>query len=136
MGVSRQRLVLRVVRGFLLLLLALGVGGMHTLGHLDGEHGDVSTGMQGNGAAPVTLVSPPVGLHALAFDAGMPGFDPTSVCLAILTSLLLVVLRAAWIQLRRRATHLGSSLSPVRQVARPPPERTSLRLIRLSVLRI
>ncbi|MBT2227694.1 hypothetical protein [Nonomuraea sp. NEAU-A123] len=133
MGVLRQGLALRVARGFLLVVLSLGVCGMHTLGHLDGRHGDPSTGMHGISADIETL---PAGLQVFAPGRDMPGFDPTSVCLAVLTSLLLMVLMTAWVRSRRAVTGIDGPLSPVRQVARPPPEPTSLRLARLSLLRI
>jgi hypothetical protein len=128
-GVVRQRLALRVVRGFLLVALALGVCGMHTLGHLDGRH----AGSHGMDVAQ-TLVAP-AGMPAFAPDPGMFGFDPTSVCLAVLTSLMLVLVLAAWIRTRRRVWGQRRSPSPVRRVARPPPKPTSLRLACLSVLR-
>ncbi|RSN12630.1 hypothetical protein DMB42_10575 [Nonomuraea sp. WAC 01424] len=129
MGVVR-----RFVRGLLLVLLALGVCGMHTLGHLDGRHGG-SPGRHGTVAqeAPAVL---PAGAQAVAGEHRMPGFDPTSVCLAVLTSLLIILLAAVRFWTRRRAGAGAGDLPPARPVARPPPRPTSLRLASLSTLRI
>ena len=131
MGELERRLALRVVRGFLLVILALGVYGMHTLGHAecrhDGSPGDASV-----------MVRELVSSGSLGFvpDRGMPGLDPTSVCLAVLTSLGIVLVLAAWIKERRRTSANTLSSSSVQRVARPPPKTTSLRLARLSMLRI
>ncbi|MEU4235132.1 hypothetical protein AB0F17_63610 [Nonomuraea sp. NPDC026600] len=124
-----RRLALRVVRGFLLVILALGVYGMHTLGHVEGGHG-------GSSAAGMVREFVPEGMRAFVPEGGMPGLDPTSVCLAVLTSFVIVLVLAAWIKARRRTFRDPWSLSPVQQVARPPPKRTSLRLARLSMLLI
>ena len=131
MGVLERRLALRVVRGFLLVILALGVYGMHTLGHAACRHGGSP------GDASVMLREPvSAGSQGSAPDGGMPGFDPTSVCLAVLTSWVIVLALAAWIKERRRTSANTLSSSSVQRVARPPPMTTSLRLARLSMLRI
>ncbi|MGW6503387.1 hypothetical protein [Nonomuraea angiospora] len=136
MGVVRRRLALRVVRGFLLVLLALGVCGMHTLGHLDGGHGGTSSDVHGMGVVQEPVPMAPAGLRAFVPEHDMPGFDPTDVCLAVLTSFMVMMMLAAWIKAWRRTGGRGWSRPPVRQVARPPPKTTSLRLASLSMLRI
>ncbi|WP_345570597.1 DUF6153 family protein [Nonomuraea rosea] len=127
----------RVARAILLVALALGVCGMHTLGHLDGRHGGSATGGHAMEAvAPTSLPVVPAGLQAFVPDRGMPGFDPADVCLAILMSFVVLLLTAAWIRAGRRADVRGGTLSSVRQVARPPPRLMSRRLAILSMLRI
>jgi Family of unknown function (DUF6153) len=132
-GGTRQRRATYVARAVLLILLALGVCGMHTLGHLDGRHhASLADGhgmtMPGPAAGP--------GHPAIGSDPGMLGLDPTDVCLAVLSVFMVVMGLAAWLGTRRRTQTRAGSLSPARQVARPPPKPTSLRLASLSVLRI
>ncbi|MGW0201404.1 hypothetical protein [Nonomuraea sp. NPDC003201] len=124
------------MRGFLLVFLALGVCGMHTLGHFDGGHSGTSSDVRGKGVVPEPVLMASVGLQAFVPEHDMPGFDPTDVCLAILTSFMVMMMLAAWIKVRRRSGDRGWSRLSVRQVARPPPKTTSLRLARLSMLRI
>ena len=135
MGVARRRLASRVVRGFLLVLLALGVCGMHTLGHLDGGHGGTSSDVHGMGVVQEPVPMAPAGLQAFVPERDMPGFDPTDVCLAVLTAFMVMMMLAAWIKVRRTGGR-GRSRPSVRQVARPPPKTASLRLASLSMLRI
>ncbi|MFF0310038.1 hypothetical protein ACFYSC_21625 [Streptosporangium sp. NPDC004379] len=67
----------------------------------------------------------------------LPSSDPSSVCLAVLTSLVSLLLAgAAWMWTRRSLEARPAGVRPVPFVARPPPRRTALRLARLSVLRI
>lgn len=111
----------RLLRGLLLVMLALGVCGMHTLGHLGPSHGDVqatSSTHQGHDPQP-----------------SAPGMDPTSVCVAILVSVLVLalVVRRGWV--RRTLLRLATAFTHVLRVARPPPP-TALRLASLSVMRI
>jgi hypothetical protein len=110
----------------------LGVYGMHTLGHLEGGHGQAG----GHGMTVAQEMVVPAGAPGFVPDRKMPGFDPTSVCLAVLTALMLVMVMAAWIRIRRRTGGGSRSLSWVRQVARPPPQATAERLAGLSLLRI
>ncbi|MGN9843649.1 hypothetical protein ACTMTI_36545 [Nonomuraea sp. H19] len=131
-----RRLALRFARGLLLIVLALGVYGMHTLGHLDGGHAGYPSDAHGMVVAEKTLPSLPAGILAFVPEHGMPGLDPTSVCLAILTSLVIVLLMAASIRAGRRLGEGGAVRPPARQVARPPPKPTSLTLASLSILRI
>lgn len=149
-------------RRLLLLALVLGVAGMHTLGHL--EHGSPSV-TAGHGevmhrrdlapvpsppslseaesalmSSPATEVSSPAteaagGRRMSGTGDDLPGPDPSSVCLAVLTALVAVSLGAA--RVRRRASQAAATAHPSSPpVARPPPDRTALRLARLSVLRI
>lgn len=140
-----RRHPLRMPRRLLLLItLVLGIAGMHTLGHAD--HGGDRPGAAGHGVAAEhrgpdpALVSPPAaesgdGRWVSDADGGLPRLDPASVCLAVLTALLVLLLGALWA--RRRAPRAGTvALASSPPVARPPPRRTALRLARLSVLRI
>ncbi|MEV4247251.1 DUF6153 family protein [Streptosporangium canum] len=135
----------RVPRRLLLLItLVLGIAGMHTLGHAD--HGRDRPGATGHGVAAEhrspdpALVSPPApesgdGRRVSDTDGDLPRLDPASVCLAVLTALLVLLLGALWAL--RRAPRAGTvALASSPPVARPPPRRTALRLARLSVLRI
>ncbi|MCF6468276.1 hypothetical protein FAF44_07655 [Nonomuraea sp. MG754425] len=130
-----RRRAIRATRVLLLVALALGVLGMHTLGHLDGRHGGSSSRGHAMEAVQTPLAVVPAGLQAFVPEQGTPGFDPTDVCLAILMSLIVVLLGSAWIRAGRRADATGGRHSSVRQVARPPPKRTSQRLATLSILR-
>ncbi|WP_188195955.1 DUF6153 family protein [Nonomuraea sp. SYSU D8015] len=136
MGVARRRLALRAARGLLLVILALGICGMHTLGHVDGGHGGSPSTAHGMGVTQEPLVAVPPGLRAFVPEREAPGFDPAGVCLAILTSFIVVLLIAAWVRTGQRSDGGGGAPSPVQRVARPPPKPTSLRLARLSILRI
>ncbi|MEV4218653.1 hypothetical protein [Nonomuraea sp. NPDC049725] len=109
---------MRVARAVLLVAVALGVYGMHTLGHHSGH--------QAGGHH----------LHEPGFAQGqeLPDLDPAAVCLAVLTSFLIVA-TAAWI-VRRRGSATPGRAPSARRVARPPPDPVSVRLARLSVLRI
>ncbi|GAA3236002.1 hypothetical protein [Nonomuraea helvata] len=136
MGVARRRLVLRVARAFLLVVLAMGVYGMHTLGHVHGRHSRPSSDAHGMSVGEEPLLVVPAGLRAFVPEHEMPGLDPTSVCLAILTSFLVMLLMAAWARVGRSTYDGVGGPPPVRQVARPPPKPTSVRLAGLSMLRI
>ncbi|GGQ17830.1 DUF6153 family protein [Streptosporangium pseudovulgare] len=148
-----RRPALPAYRWLLLVALVLGIAGMHTLGHLD--HGGRHDGMPGMGeAAPAVHALSPAALSLsdhgdtvshLAPDPGsslsgpggtLPSSDPSSVCLAVLTSLVLFLAGAAWAWTRRSRETRPAGVRPAPLVARPPPRRTALRLARLSVLRI
>jgi hypothetical protein len=135
-GVVRRRLALRVARGILLVILALGVCGMHTLGHVHGRHARSPSDAHGMGVSQEPLVAIPAELRAFVPEREMPGFDPTSVCLAILTSFMVVLLIAASVRAGQRSDGGGGAPAAVPRVARPPPKPTSLRLASLSILRI
>ncbi|MET9066446.1 hypothetical protein [Streptosporangium sandarakinum] len=184
---TTRRPALPAYRWLLLVALALGIAGMHTLGHLghDGRHDDMpgtgeaavavhDRGMPGTGEAAVAVHGrgmpvtgeAAVAVHgrgapeALPGDHGrssagaashltpdprgslsgpggtLPSSDPSSVCLAVLTSLVLFLTGAAWAWTRRSRETRSAGVRPAPLVARPPPPRTALRLARLSVLRI
>ncbi|MEV4014272.1 DUF6153 family protein [Nonomuraea angiospora] len=128
-GVSRRR---RVSRWVLLLLLVVGVCGMHTLGHLRGH-----SGHGGAMSASMPAAQMPDPSAGSAFSRGeFPDLDPGAVCLAVLTSvflLLLVMLRA---HAHRRWEMMAAAGWYRGQVARPPPQLIASRLARLSVWRI
>jgi hypothetical protein len=129
----------RVPRWLLLVALVLGVAGMHTLGHLGPHHGTgAMSSLSMPGAAPETPPVPrPPAVHQdprALVRGGMPGLDPTSVCLAVLTSSLILLLLTTWLW-RRRTCGEADAGGPVYYVARPPPRRTTPRLAQLSVLR-
>ncbi|YCK37474.1 hypothetical protein ACNF49_26480 [Actinomadura sp. ATCC 39365] len=125
----------RGARALLLVVLTLGVCGMHTLGHVNARH-DMANARHGPAVAHELPVAPAAALAGLAPGHEMPGLDPAGVCLAVLTSLLVVVLLALWVGVRRRAVGGADPGPAFRPVARPPPRPTSLRLARLSILRI
>ncbi|MFI7693128.1 hypothetical protein ACIBQ6_28925 [Nonomuraea sp. NPDC049655] len=130
MGILR-----RGARALLLVVLALGVCGMHTLGHVNARH-DMANARPVLAVAHELPAAPVAALAGLAPGHEMPGLDPAGVCLAVLTSLLVVVLLALWVGVRRRAVGGAGPGPAFRPVARPPPRPTSLRLARLSILRI
>ncbi|WP_052867251.1 hypothetical protein [Streptomyces niger] len=137
----------------LVVVLALGIFVMHTLGHPKDTSGTGATmemGAAAHGAAmsasadhgmhaaatPVVVVSP----HASDHDAKAPshapgsGMDMTSLCVAVLGTWALAGL--LWAALRRRADWLVRLRAGLLVVLRPePPPRRPL-LARLSVLRI
>ncbi|MER7499769.1 hypothetical protein AB0L05_40910 [Nonomuraea pusilla] len=146
----------------LLVLLVTGVWGMHTLGHA-GSHAKPHTGPHD---APSTATPAHVGLNASlpgapvravlsAFLPGtavqvaaggfrgewrsghrLPDLDPAAVCLAVLTSLLLPLLAAAYVRGRLGAATAAGTRPSGGPVARPPPRGMGIRLTRVSVLRI
>jgi hypothetical protein len=135
----------RLSRWLLLVALVLGIAGMHTLGHLDGSHGYAGTsGMSGHAGAasrdpqprplPAVLLDALDGSHPAQERTGMPGFDPMSICLAVLTSFVFL-LAVAWMWLRSTSPVVARA-TPVSAVARPPPRPTAVCLARLSVIRI
>lgn len=132
----RRSRTVHALRAVLLVALALGVCGMHTLGHLDGRHGGSSAAAHGMKAAPGPVSVVPAGSEAFVPERGMPGFDPTDVCLAVLMAFVVLLLIAAWTRVGRRSADEGRVRLSVMQVARPPPKLVSRRLAILSMLRI
>ncbi|MEO3860741.1 DUF6153 family protein [Acrocarpospora sp. B8E8] len=133
---------LEASRWLLLLALVLGVLGMHTLGHIDAEHAHAevppasehAVNPHGSQEAPVLIAGPPADDISVA-GGQVPGPDPTSVCVAVLTVLtLLLGLSSTWSRPPTGIAAASGTSGPL--AARPPPERTALRLARLSVLRI
>lgn len=115
----------RMSRWLLFVLLGLGVFGMHTLGH-PGSH-------EGHG---LMVVASPHGEDAISPLSTLPDLDPGSVCLAVLTPLLLLLLKVMRVRVRRVREISGESALAVRWVVRPPPGAMALQLARASVLRI
>ncbi|MEU7001136.1 hypothetical protein [Nonomuraea sp. NPDC046570] len=109
-----------VARWLLPVLLALGIYGMHTLGHL----------------APHNSPAVHTQSHERPLGGDMPGLDPSSVCLAVLTSLLVMLLVAVKARVRRASRAPGGGPAVWLCVARPPPRRTAVRLALVSVLRM
>ncbi|MFI6818624.1 hypothetical protein ACIBG7_39935 [Nonomuraea sp. NPDC050328] len=130
----------RLVRGFLLVLLALGISGMHTMGHPGQTHGQTH-GQPTQATSPSPHQQPAaISTHGRSAtpsphqQPAAPGLDPTAVCVAILASLLVLALAARRGRLRRTSFHLSRTFTRVRRAARPPP--TAPRLTALSVLRL
>jgi Family of unknown function (DUF6153) len=134
----------RVGQLLLLIVLALGVMGMHTLGHPSGEHradaipaaAPVMTSL--HHAATVTE-----GVAAGGFSATpphMPPTDPMKVCVAILTAMGLAAMLLALLTMSRRgsgtrAVDGGAQTSCGRGPPTPVPPLPR-RLAALSVLRM
>jgi len=133
----------------LIVVLAFGIALMHTLGH---SAADRSGEMPMAVAAAGHAVHPVDGLFASAMAdtwaagtelaarapvAPQDGMDPSMVCLAVLTSLLLVV-AAAWHRRSGRSTSATTGHGAPRQPTwrAPPPRPTGQSLAALSVLRI
>ncbi len=128
---------LRLLRRLFLLMVILGVFGMHTLGHPESGHGHgdvvaMPAHMSGDEPRAVTVAMADVA------SAGptLPDFDPASTCLAVLTSFLILLLAALRVRSRRWSSVLARTGVWVRCVPRPPPRRVALDLTRLAVLRI
>ncbi|MER7366190.1 DUF6153 family protein [Nonomuraea wenchangensis] len=132
----RQRRAVHALRAVLLVALALGICGMHTLGHLDGRHGGSSSAPHDMQAAAAVVSGLPAGMEALVPGDRMPGFDPTDVCLAVLMTFVVLLLIAAWARVGRRGDGKSETCTSAGQVTRPPPKLTSRRLATLSMLRI
>lgn len=123
----------RLSRWALLVLLVVGVCGMHTLGHpgTSHAHGEAAVASMPAGHLPAAVMG-----DAVSSSGELPDLDPGTMCLAVLTSLLLLWAAA------RRGRLLGHAETPfgagpdVRRAGRPPPPFMALRLSRVSVLRI
>jgi len=121
-------------------LLALGVLMMHSMGHPDTGSGTsvhasahVSGGMHQATGSDVRAERPAMTSHDTR-SAPMTGMDMASLCVAVLgTWVLTAVLRAALV--RRRGPPLPRS-APVAAVPRPVPPSPRPDLTTLSVLRI
>jgi hypothetical protein len=145
-----------LLRLLLLVAVALGVAGMHTLGHVSGEgHLSMGAGMPvattshataADSMAPLDkpALATPHGLvvnlrwtHAGDGDGpGVPDGDPLSVCLAVLAALGMAVLVAAALRAVWSPSLLGSRAALITSPSRaPPPLRLGLRIADLSVLR-
>jgi predicted cobalt transporter CbtA len=143
-----------LVRFALIILTTVGVAWMHSFGHSFTHASTSHTAVAHDSAAhdhreqhfdAATTVAVPgpaaVVARAPICEAGCPdgmGMDPFAVCLAILSSLgLLLLLAAAWLtSIRARLTAWRSALAWWPAGRGPPAFDFGLRLTRLSVLRI
>jgi hypothetical protein len=131
------------LRMLLLVLVAFGVAGMHTTGHPSDGHGTrIMVVSHEASAMQAPVMNAPVqvagaGLVVLPRSGG-GGFDPSEVCLAILTAVGLAVLIACAL-LAVRSVRGGGAPVPAVLAALgrgPPPWRChGLVLADLSVLR-
>ncbi|MEU2942081.1 DUF6153 family protein [Nocardiopsis alba] len=130
------------VRLLLLAALLLGIGAMHTLGHVQHEaHASTET----KGPAPVMAadglpLSDSEGGHTASDDdqhaAALPDLDPTSICLALgaLTATLIGVAALAFVRWPGNPLRSAGPVNRPPPSALPPREGPSLSL--LQVLRI
>ncbi|MFI7130700.1 DUF6153 family protein [Nonomuraea sp. NPDC050153] len=132
------------------LLLALGVAGMHTLGHLASHHGVAAQGSHAHAAPAHAFGQAPAQVFGQAFgmNAGQgrdavaicsrdaAGFDPSNVCLAVLTSVIALLIAVVWAATLRWRAGMGGWASPARTAARAPPRRLAPSPAALSVMRI
>ncbi len=154
-------------RLLLLLALLLGFTAMHTLGHHTGDHHATapasagattagqpaqhtfsgfpgSSGFSGHQAGRMAVHAPhdPHGGAADRDDVGPGhGFDPLTVCLAVLalgSAAVLLVTGAVFLarRMRQDTPSPAARLLPPTLLALPPPPRHAIRLARLSLLRI
>ncbi|UGQ11470.1 DUF6153 family protein [Yinghuangia sp. ASG 101] len=159
-GSPRVRPGTAAVRLLLLVLLTVGIVGMHTLGHPEDDTATAATASAvgpaaahtlphdtagncpaGHCASPDALMSDGVGDHPSGrhgADSSGHGTDPASMCLAVfLAALGALLLGAAWLTVRRRSrgsVHAARAWWSRLASGLPPPERPDLS--RLQVLRI
>ncbi|WP_283133136.1 DUF6153 family protein [Rhizohabitans arisaemae] len=134
MGGSARRRLAGVWCRMLLGTLLLGVVTMHTLGHPDmghGAHGKVA--VAGHAQASAGSLESEV---RSAPGGALPDLDPTTVCLAVLTALLALIIAMAARWLRSDPWAAGAERTSASAVARPPPRRRRANPARLVVLRI
>lgn len=129
-----------VGRLLLIVVLALGVFAMHTVGHPDESYGSgAGAGMTAHASdepAPPPEPAPP---HTPLADEpvmGMDGMamDMTSLCVAVLSTWALAALLLA--AFARRADRLSVPLAALAVAPRPNPPPRTPELTVLSVLRI
>jgi hypothetical protein len=141
----------------LLVLTALGVAGMHTMGHVGAGHGTHAVQavqhamhtVQAVHAGPHTATAPaatsmiaavpPVALARIAVPHRGGDLDPTQMCLAVLTLVGSALLIAAALLAIGRPARSGTALRTVFAASGrdPPPRRPPVGLLvaELSVLR-
>ncbi|MFB6951902.1 DUF6153 family protein [Streptomyces niveus] len=122
-------------RLLLIVVLALGVFAMHTVGHPDESGAGAMVHASGEPAPPPEPAPP----HPSAADEpvmGMDGMsmDMTSLCLAVLSTWALAALLLA--AFARRADVFTDPLAGLRVAPRPNPPPRTPELTLLSVLRI
>ena len=133
-------------RVVLLVLLAFGVAGMHTLGHDDGGHAASAHPSAASGAVPAMpafAIAERDSARDLVPPAGAPssggGVDLNlfSVCLAVLGGFILLLgvtlrgTRSVW-----QSSGVGALFAAGRGGRGPPGPSAGLRLLRVAVLRI
>jgi hypothetical protein len=128
----------RLSRWVLLVLLVVGVSGMHTLGHADLSHGhgEAAAASMPMGQTPHPGMGGAVSSSAASSSGELPELDPGTVCSAVLTSLLLLFLGARRGRLLGRRRTPPAAVSDTGSAGRPPPGSLALNLTRVSVLRI
>ncbi|MBA3489832.1 MAG: hypothetical protein H0T78_09880 [Longispora sp.] len=128
------------IRLLLLMLVALGVAGMHTLGHPSDHHQMNLLPSSHNATQEHDMVhAVPDSVEGVAMRGVGVGLDPSQMCLAILTSSLLLALAGVLRFLLCRASRLGLwSPPPLASAGRDPPGIQPLGLILadLSIWRI
>ncbi|MFG6201850.1 hypothetical protein [Nonomuraea sp. JJY05] len=130
-----RRLLLPGLPWLLPLLIAFGVAGMHTLGHLASHHGvAVAQGSHVHASPATSFEMDRSELAICSRDA--VGFDPSDVCLAVLTSVVALVGAVVWAATLYWHAGMGGWGSPARTAARAPPRRLAPGPAALSVMRI
>jgi hypothetical protein len=128
----------------LAILLTLGVALMHTLGHPADDGAPTGMAMGGGGshlfaASPADWMPVAAGEPALRGTAPVRlGMDPSRMCLAVLTGLLLLALATAIRRLRRRVPGAGPARRRrITPLPRGPTARPVGRAVTaLSVMRV
>ncbi|MFD5415559.1 hypothetical protein [Streptomyces nojiriensis] len=146
----------RAAPGARLLLLAallLGIVTMHTLGHpteshavqdVSASHSVASAGRPapaGHGgtrhtSAPATTGAPSPTVPLWGYAMPATEMDPTSVCLAVLAGLVVLLIGTGRTGSRRTAPLGGAARIPVRSGGGPDPPSPRELLTRLAVLRV
>ncbi|MEV4020433.1 DUF6153 family protein [Nonomuraea angiospora] len=130
-----RRLLLPGLPWLLPLLIAFGVAGMHTLGHLASHHGGaVAQGSHVHASPMESFGTDRSEVAICSRDAA--GFDPSDVCLAVLTSVIALLIAVVWAATLYWHAGMGGWGAPARTVARAPPRRLAPSLAVLSVMRI
>ncbi|MEV4358015.1 hypothetical protein [Nonomuraea sp. NPDC049625] len=130
-----RRLLLPGLPWLLPLLIAFGVAGMHTLGHLGSHHGGAVAQGSHVHASPVESFGMDRGEVAIC-SRDAAGFDPSDVCLAVLTSVIALLIAVVWAATLYWRAGMGGWGSPARTAARAPPRRLAPNPAVLSVMRI
>jgi hypothetical protein len=143
-GGERMPGPLTAPRLLLLVLVALGVAGMHTTGHASDRHTSrvashtpAGIDTHPNGADLTFVAMDVVAMDVVILPASGSRFDPSVVCLAILSTVGIAVLIAWALRARRTPSGDGAPVpAVVARFGRGPPQRClGLILAELSVLR-
>lgn len=124
-----------VGRLLLIVVLALGVFAMHTVGHPDESYGSgADAGMTAH-ASDEPAPPPEQALsHTYSADEPVMGMDMASLCVAVLSTWALAALLLA--AFARRADRLTDPLAGLDVAPRPNPPPRTPELTLLSVLRV